>query len=258
MTAQAAFLALTLLLIGHWVEPIATAGHGQGGSGGNNNHHGGGQLGGGGGHFGPHNPFGPHGPWGPQVPSDPNAPPAQIGQLSYAGSGCPEGSLGAVLSPDQTALAILFDRFVAEAGGTTGQGAARLDCTFVLPITLPDGYALSVVAMDFRGFTSLPNGAKAALSSTHRFRHKMKGSPWNGKRGDVMTGPFEDSFFFTQNLPTKWDSACGGVVEFNVNVALELAGEKKQPITESSLVSLDTIDTVTAPITYGIQLRKCK
>jgi hypothetical protein len=191
--------------------------------------------------------------------SDPNAPPALIGNAVYGGSGCPQGSLSTAISPDQTALAVLFDRFVVEAGGTTGKGKERLNCTLSIPLTLPDGYALSVVTMDLRGFTSLPKGARAAVNATHAFAHKKIAKLWKGLKSDIVKGPIDDVFYFQQSVPGKWTSGCGGIAQFNVTLSLGLeAIQAGQQLKESALASLDTLDTTSAPIIYGIELRKCK
>ena len=48
-------------------------------------------------------------------------PGISLGYPGYGGTGCPQGTASATLSPDGTALSVLFDQFVVEAGGTTGR-----------------------------------------------------------------------------------------------------------------------------------------
>ena len=46
-----------------------------------------------------------------------------LGQPGYGGSGCPDASVSATLSPDAKSLSLLFDAYQVEAGGVTGKTA---------------------------------------------------------------------------------------------------------------------------------------
>ena len=48
-----------------------------------------------------------------------------LGLPGYGGTGCPAGSVDAVLSPDAKTLSILFDQFSAEAGRSSGRTLDR-------------------------------------------------------------------------------------------------------------------------------------
>ncbi len=200
-------------------------------------------------------------------PIDPAAPPVRMGALSYAGSACPPGSVSAVLSPDEQTLSVVFDRFSSQVGSGTGVDQQRLDCTLSIPLTLPTGYALSVFSMDVRGFASLVKGARAVVRSSHEFTRR------NGKLKldfdrDALKGPYEGDFFYEQTLAKRWDSDCGDFATINVKLELLLDSDgrlrdpvdnkKKQRVPDQSLASLDSIDTTAAPLSYKIQLSRCK
>src|SRR5262245_38876143 len=82
----------------------------------------------------------------------------QLGDLSYAGTGCPIGSASISVSPDQKSISVLFDQYVVEAGGA--KAFDRKNCNLALPVHVPQGYSIAVVGIDYRGFTLLPAAAR--------------------------------------------------------------------------------------------------
>ena len=86
----------------------------------------------------------------------------KLGEPQYGGTGCPAGSASVALSPDQTAISILFDQYVVEAGGS--KAFDRKNCNIAIPVRVPNGYSVSVFAIDYRGFTGIPAGGRAQLN----------------------------------------------------------------------------------------------
>src|SRR5262245_20839282 len=86
----------------------------------------------------------------------------QLGNPVYGGTGCPSGSASVTLSADQSSLSILFDQYVVQAGGSVAFD--RKNCNVAVPVHIPQGYSVSVFAIDYRGFTGLPYGGRAQLN----------------------------------------------------------------------------------------------
>ena len=100
----------------------------------------------------------------------------RLGNPEYGGSGCPGGSASVALSPDQSAISILFDQYVVEAGG-----AKAFDRHFDLGETHPLG-ALGDCQL-----------AEAAGGTNCDFN-----SVW-----DVRTGRFEGGWTAEFKIPFK-------------------------------------------------------
>ena len=81
----------------------------------------------------------------------------QLGNPEYGGTGCPAGTASVSLSPDNSAISILFDQYVVEAGGA--KAFDRKNCNIAVPVHVPQGFSVSVIAIDYRGFVQLPAGA---------------------------------------------------------------------------------------------------
>lgn len=80
----------------------------------------------------------------------------QITSLVYGGTGCPQGSVSAAVSPDGSALTILYSSFVANVNGA--QRVDAKNCKVTMKIAKPVITALVLESADFRGFVGLEAG----------------------------------------------------------------------------------------------------
>ena len=172
-----------------------------------------------------------------------------LGEPAYGGTGCPQGTARAVLGPDRTTLSILFDQYEAVAGGTTGRSFDRKSCNLAIPLRIPAGYSVSILAIDYRGFTFLP----AAASSVFRVEYFFAGGT-----GPVFTrsfaGPRNDDFFIANTLVAAarvW-SACGADVILRTNSSVRVT-------TSANRQAIATVDTedIAAAVVYRLQWRRC-
>src|SRR5215212_4204310 len=129
-----------------------------------------------------------------------------LGEPGYGGNGCPAGSASTILSPDGKSLSILFDQYAVEAGGATNKALDRKSCNIAIPVHVPDGLSVSVLAVDYRGFNAIPAGAKTTFHVEYFFA---------GARGPVFNKAFNgpiggDEYTITNKLQATalvW-SAC--------------------------------------------------
>ena len=92
-----------------------------------------------------------------------------LGVPGYGGTGCPDGSASVTLSPDQKSLSILFDNYVVEAGGSTNKSFDRKSCNIAIPVHVPQGLSVSVIAIDYRGYNNIPTGGKTTFNVEYFF-----------------------------------------------------------------------------------------
>lgn len=125
----------------------------------------------------------------------------QIEKIIQGGSDCPAGSVTAVLAPNAGAFSILYDKFLASAGGPGGVTVANATCNVKLKLRLPPGWALAIESADFRGFISLAPG----MSATQNVKFKLGqiGIPLDIDFGtQVWTGPMEEDYVISTLPPT--------------------------------------------------------
>lgn len=173
----------------------------------------------------------------------------QLGYPASGGNGCPAGTASAVLSPDGKALSIIFDQFVTEAGQGSGRTMDRKSCNIAVPVHVPNGFSISILAVDYRGFVSLPQGATARLQAEYFFA---------GMRGPVFAKDFlgrqDTNYTFNNQLGVQamvW-SPCGADVNLRVNASMMVRNSGYQ----TAMATVDSAD-FSAGIIYQVQMRRC-
>jgi hypothetical protein len=175
----------------------------------------------------------------------------QLGYPSTGGNGCPQGSVSATLSPDSTQLSILFDQFVAEAGPSSGKTLDRKSCNIAIPVTVPNGYSVSVVAVDYRGFVGLPNRKSSARFSAEYFFANMPGPRMQRQ----FIGAQNTDYLIENDLIVSalvW-SACGAQTNLRINAAMMVQNTSY----EDALATVDSAD-LSSGIIYQLKFRPCR
>lgn len=174
-----------------------------------------------------------------------------LGNPAVAGSGCPAGSVDSVLSPDKTSLSILFDEFIAEAEAGDRD---RKNCDVAIPVKVPQGFSVSVIDMDYRGYAYLPRGAESLFTTEYFFA---------GTRGPSMSerfrGPMDDEYLVNNKLiatASSW-SPCGQSVILRSKASVNLNNRRGREDAEMTVDSIDaSVDTRFA-IKYYLSWKKC-
>ena len=180
--------------------------------------------------------------------------PIRLGFPDVRGTGCPSGTASASLSPDQTALSILFDSYVVEAGELVGGAlTGRKNCDISVPLKVPTGYALSILAVDYRGFVDLPAGASATFSSEYFFAGFP--GPKTSKTFAGRPPRLSEDYYIPHKLTVEsmvW-SACGADVNLRIRSTLNVRVRSRF---DQAQATLDSIDMASG-IIYQLQLRRC-
>ncbi len=179
-----------------------------------------------------------------------------LGRLTFAGRGCPDGSMRVVMAPDNLSFSILFDHFVAQVGAGI-YGADQMACDAVIPIELPENRRMEITRVDFRGFISLPMGSFASLVSMFNFQ----GPGGDRDRMNMrfrFSGPVMDNYeISTDTMRMDQDSEispCGGTVNLRVRNTLRIMS--RMGGAEAAQVTIDSIDGSGNAI-YYVNWRAC-
>lgn len=173
----------------------------------------------------------------------------RLGDPRYGGSGCPQGSVSAALSPDARSLSLIFDQLTIQAGGTGSKSSAQTSCRVGVPISVPKGYQVALVKVDYRGFASIPNGGKGYLVVTGNYPGAQ-----NQRYQKIFASSEDESFTVSSPNPNNSSySACGQEVLFDSSITLSL---QANAAFEESVLTLDTAD-LDAGATYELKWRTC-
>ncbi len=174
----------------------------------------------------------------------------RLGPPSHGGSGCPDETVSAALSPDRVFLSVLYDAYQVEVGGVTGKTFDRKTCNLSIPVEVPDGFSISLFTVDYRGFNDLPNAQTSAQFQVEYF--------FAGRRGPVfmrnLRGPLEEDFTLTNTVGLQsgvW-SGCGEDVILRTNTSIRL----RAPGGSEALATLDSQD-VQAALVFQLNIREC-
>ncbi|MDO9182146.1 MAG: DUF4360 domain-containing protein [Bacteriovorax sp.] len=173
----------------------------------------------------------------------------QLGTPAYGGNGCPGGTASVTLSQDAKSLSIIFDQFVVEAGGAN-RTLERKTCNVAIPVHIPQGFSVSVVNVDYRGYVSLPAQASARMTA----EYFLAGSV--GPKFDKMfLGKTDTDYQFSNQLDINaqvW-SACGADTILRVNAAMLV---KTNRYNDQATATVDSADFKTG-ILYQLQWKRC-
>lgn len=138
---------------------------------------------------------------------------------------------------------------MVEAGN--GRQFDRKSCNIAIPVRVPNGYSVSVFQVDYRGFNSLPSGARATFNVDYFFA---------GGRGvrqsKTFMGPSANLYELTDHLAAEavvW-SACGADTNLRVNTNMFVQTNRRGELAMSTVDSAD----VTAGLVYHIAWRRCR
>jgi hypothetical protein len=174
----------------------------------------------------------------------------QLGHPGVRGTGCPAGTVDTTLSPDKKSLSILFDEYVLEAGPSIGKKMARKNCTIAIPVHVPNGFSVSIMAVDYRGYNYLPSRAQAVFSAEYFFA---------GQRGPKLRksfrGGIDDEYTVNSKIAVVanvW-SKCGDDVNLRIATSMRLRNMNRS---EDAMSTVDSAD-INAGIVYQLQYKKC-
>ncbi len=174
----------------------------------------------------------------------------ELGEPAYGGTGCPAGSASVSVSPDGGAVSLLFDQYVVEAGDT--KSFDRKNCNIAVPVKVPNGYSVSVFAIDYRGFVQLPAGARANLSVNYFLAGGGRGVTSN----KTFRGATSDNYVTTDRLGLEaivW-SACGADTILRANTSMLVNSNSRR---DQAMATVDSAD-IEAGLVYHLQFKRCR
>jgi hypothetical protein len=174
----------------------------------------------------------------------------RLGTPTYAGSGCPLGTTSASLAPDGSSLSILFGAFQANAGGSSGNTVDRKACNIAIPVGVPQGFTVSVIKIDYRGYNRLPLNASATFDVEYFFA---------GQNGPAyhksFVGAQDGNFTLSNSLvatSTVW-SPCGQDVDLRTDTNIAVQTNQNN---EQTMFTLDSAD-ISSGVVYQLQWQRC-
>lgn len=177
----------------------------------------------------------------------------RVRSIVYAGTGCPAGSVAENVSPDKTALTLLFDSYVAEVGPGVPLNQKRKNCSINIDLQFPQGWSFTVATFDYRGYTSLQRNVKGLQKSIYYFQ----GQGQQASLETPMRGPIDRDYQIrdTLGLVAEVWSPCGASRSLNIKSEVRL--DNSAAPRASGLMTVDSIDSTFTTI-YGLKWKRCR
>jgi hypothetical protein len=178
----------------------------------------------------------------------------KLGQPNYQGSGCPGGSVSLIVSPDESAVSVLFSSFVVEAGGETNKRLDDKTCNIAVPIEVPAGYSLSVATVDYRGYVFSP---RQSIFNNMSVNYNWFGHPGRHYE-NKFPGPINENFTISQQIVShmrQW-SKCGQKGNLAITANLKT---RTNPQNDSTILALDSLDGTgsASGLRFHVQWQPC-
>jgi len=181
----------------------------------------------------------------------------KMGEPTFKGNGCPEGTAGAALTPDKNTLSVAFDEYFVETGTSVGVKKATKKCTVMIPMKLPKGLQFAVMKIDQRGYNFLPKKASTRYVAAYTLldaKAKKQIGPRLGRTVDYK-GPLDADYMFATKVTNITWSPCGQNVNFKFESSISTATNSAG---DDTLATIDTFDISAGNLGYQIFWRKCK
>jgi Domain of unknown function (DUF4360) len=89
----------------------------------------------------------------------------KITGFTFGGPGCPERSVGSLISNDQSTIELLFDKFIVEL--PSKMYSRNSSCTVSFKLEYPKGWSASLHKVEHRGFADTSGGAKGEIRAKY-------------------------------------------------------------------------------------------
>jgi hypothetical protein len=89
--------------------------------------------------------------------------------VSWAGTGCPPGSVDAKVLEAGTLVSLAFSKYVAATGPAESAANARKNCDVRVTLHYPQGWSWTVASTDLRGYAQLPEKCSGKVGATYFF-----------------------------------------------------------------------------------------
>ena len=105
----------------------------------------------------------------PQAATGPNLNDVFIKAFTFAGSGCPAGSVANATDAAKDVLTLIYSDYIAQIGPGTMPTDHRKNCQINLDVHYPGGWQFSLFSVDYRGFEALDAGITGNQLATYYF-----------------------------------------------------------------------------------------
>lgn len=181
--------------------------------------------------------------------------PIQVEVMRTSGTGCPAGSIAALMSPDNTSVSIMFDQLQVDLPASSVLVQDRKFCQITLGIRFGGQYRVAIVGSDVRGFIGVPAQATGAIRVQHWSIFGNAKHHARMKFVQELVGPAQQNVQMINRFPDMplW-SYCGTQMNSSIQfmtISIEVSSQNQNTV-ENAMTSIDSFDFTTSPLSYQL------
>jgi hypothetical protein len=174
------------------------------------------------------------------------------------GSGCPEGTVGVSITPDNKTMSIIFDNYIAQAGRSFDLKRDIKTCSVSVPLSVPAGFQFAVVKLDYRGYHLVPEKGRTNYLTIYSFTDANSGKQIGKRirRKVAFQGPLDEEYILSSDVSSEpvW-SRCGQAVNFRIDTRVVVASNGRGDDVMATIDSLDA--SVGNSVQYHLVWQAC-
>ncbi|MET0343741.1 MAG: DUF4360 domain-containing protein [Polyangiales bacterium] len=175
-------------------------------------------------------------------------------EIKANGTGCPQGTWKAEVSPDGTKFRVIFSAY--EAVASNGQRSAVKDCQLSVRMRSASPFSFAVTKLAYSGYAFLETGVRGYQIVSAYFAGAPVPPAGRENRTD-LTGPLDRRYLYEKIVPPEdlvW-APCG--VDRNLNVSTRI-GVMKTQSEGTGYINLSAAYFPGDDITWQLATRPCK
>ncbi|MCI5226238.1 MAG: DUF4360 domain-containing protein [Candidatus Electrothrix sp. AX2] len=159
--------------------------------------------------------------------------------IQFRGTGCPGPNSVTVSGANTDTMTVMFDQYdAAKPKNNAASKMMRTSCSFVVPVKVPQGFQVSFLTADWRGYAE----GKTKLHREYFIA---------GQRGTNVDDFPKGDYTLRDNLDGTWATSCrGGVFPMRLNSSV-------RAISRNSYIAVDTVD-LKNKIVFQVKWRRCR
>ncbi|TKD06636.1 DUF4360 domain-containing protein [Polyangium fumosum] len=157
----------------------------------------------------------------PAVAKAETPPEVSLRSVTALGTGCPSGSVRAIVASDRQYIALVDGALAASAGPGVPPSEQRVFCQVILDLDHTPGYSYAVTnAYGYRGSAELDAGVTATVGVERYFTGELGENPVQ----TTLRGPFAERFVVREPADAVGPfSPCGASRPLNIRTAVNVS-----------------------------------
>lgn len=142
-----------------------------------------------------------------------------VQDLTYSGSGCPQGSVAKSGADDRLSWTLGFDLF----GVSAPDGSARASCEIQITLKAPANWSWALASVEVHGYAQIPAKGLGRITASYVYPHTVNPAKYPPATMTIG-GPFSQNYVMTAETPpmqVEW-SECGGTNTLRLQVDAEV------------------------------------